>query len=412
MFTTSTNSMVNENSCSTSRFPIITTLIEFANNFDAHIPQSLHAIELQQIELEANQKKKKLIPVSLEISRQKYKTDDSLVSQSRETEIDEISGRVGLDLWNEATRRNRLTKTADLDSYRLRALKNQMHAEILTSLLEISVAKALKNKLLARDNLLTKKVEFFELKKELGDSVSQELLEARTKQVENLNKLNASDVRITTLSTKIKLPQIATDKVPLINSNLDVNNKFSCTGELLSYHQSVAERKLNEALLTESAIDMLPKVYGFANKTKSSNDSLANRYETRYGVEINVPLFNGGKKIVDHTILNKKIDAYNSNNASLKEEGEQRIKQQQEIEFIYKKNIITIETNLENLQTKMNELLERYNLGQSVFLEMTNTLIEISLLEETKIRVIGEHLINWINFLEVLDKLDYANAKI
>ena len=366
-------------------------MIEFANNFDAHIPQSLHAIELQQIEIEANQKKKKLIPLSLEISRQKYKTDDSLVSQSRETEIDEISGRVGLDLWNEATRRNRLTKTADLDSYRLRALKNQMHAEILTSLLEISVAKALKNKLLARDNLLTKKVEFFELKKELGDSVSQELLEARTKQVENLNKLNASDVRITTLSTKIKLPQIATDNVPLINSNLNVNNKFSCTGELLSYHQSVAERKLNEALLTESAIDMLPKVYGFANKTKSSNESLVNRDETRYGVEINIPLFNGGKKIVDHTILNKKIDAYNSNNASLMEEGEQRIKQQQEIEFIYKKNIITIETNLENLQTKMNELLERYNLGQSVFLEMTNTLIEISLLEETKIRVIGEH---------------------
>ena len=200
--------------------------------------------------------------------------------------------------------------------------------------------------------------------------------------------------------------------MPLINSNLNVNNKFSCTGELLSYHQSVAERKLNEALLTESAIDMLPKVYGFANKTKSSNESLVNRDETRYGVEINIPLFNGGKKIVDHTILNKKIDAYNSNNASLKEEGEQRIKQQQEIEFIYKKNIKTIETNLENLQNKMNELLERYNLGQSVFLEMTNTLIEISLLEETKIRVIGEHLINWINFLEVLDKLDYANAKI
>ena len=76
-----------------------------------------------------------------------------------------------------------------------------------------------------------------------------------------------------------------------------------------------------------------------------------------------------------------------------KGEGEQRIKQQQEIEFIYKKNIKTIETNLENLQNKMNELLERYNLGQSVFLEMTNTLIEISLLEETKIRVIGEQLI-------------------
>ena len=81
-----------------------------------------------------------------------------------------------------------------------------MHAEILTSL-EISVAKALKNKLLAHDNLLTKKVEFFELKKELGDSVSQELLEARTKQVENLNKLNALTSE-SQLFHKIKLPQL------------------------------------------------------------------------------------------------------------------------------------------------------------------------------------------------------------
>lgn len=404
--------MVGDNSCSISRFPIIITLTEFANKFDAHIPQSLHAIKLQQIEIEANQKKRKLIPLSLEISRQKYKTDNSLTSQRRETEIDEISGRVGLDLWNEATRRDRLTKTADVDSYRLKALKNQMRSEILISLLEISEAKVLKNILLSRDNLLTKKVEFFELRKELGDSVSQELLEARTKQVENLNKLNASDVRITTLSTKIKIPQIATDQVPLINLNLDIENKFKCSGELLSYHQSVAERKLNETLLKESAIDMLPKVFGFANKTKSSNESIINRDETKYGIEVKIPLFNGGKKIVDHSILTKKIDAYNINNASLKNDGLQRIKQQQEIEFIYKKNIRTIETNLENLQNKMNELLERYNLGQSVFLEMTNTIIEISLLEETKIRVISEHLINWINFLEVLDKLDYANAKI
>ena len=132
--------------------------------------------------------------------------------------------------------------------------------QLIISLIELSKTKSLIKLLEIRESLLNKKVEYFSLRKELGENVSQQLLETRKSRVENLNKISSANVKVSNLISKLEISYADYDEILPLPIYLNVKKDYQCSAQLNSFNKAKKSLDLLNVELTDKTLDFSPKI--------------------------------------------------------------------------------------------------------------------------------------------------------
>ena len=281
------NESIDKN-CSLYRFVYFSNLVETSAFLNANISKNSFKINDLKADLNREIGNKNNLPIDISITSQIYKTDSNTFNSQRlsKNEVNELTGKIGIDLWNELSRRRVSNYKQSLISHNISSLKSSNDAEVIISLIELSKTKSLIKLLEIRENLLTQKVEYFSLRKELGENVSQQLLETRKSRVENLNKISSANVKVSNLISKLEISYKDYDEVFPLPTYLNVEKNFKCSAHLSSYTEAKKSLDLLNVELTDKNLDFGPKINAFIKETENKNNIGYFDNEIKYGVEI------------------------------------------------------------------------------------------------------------------------------
>ena len=291
-------------------------------------------------------------------------------------------------------------------------MKSSNDAEVIISLIELSKTKSLIKLLEIRENLLTQKVEYFSLRKELGENVSQQLLETRKSRVENLNKISSANVKVSNLISKLEISYKDYDEVFPLPTYLNVEKNFKCSAHLSSYTEAKKSLDLLNVELTDKNLDFGPKINAFIKETENKNNIGYFDNEIKYGVEISFPLFEGGRKIRQRQNILERIENKEYEVKKLQKESVRINKQRAEIEYVLSNSLGIISNTLEEKKSLLIELSERMQLGQSLFVEVSDASLEENILEESGLNLVAQFLIGWVNYLEQIGQVNSHDFKL
>ncbi len=407
------NESIDKN-CNLYRFVYFSNLVETSAFLNANISKNSFKINDLKADLNRELGNKNNLPIDISITSQIYKTDSNTFNSQRlsKNEVNELTGKIGIDLWNELSRRRVSNYKQSLISHDISSLKSSNDAEVIISLIELSKTKSLIKLLEIRENLLTQKVEYFTLRKELGENVSQQLLETRKSRVENLNKISSANVKVSNLISKLEISYKDYDEVLPLPTYLNVEKNFKCSAHLVSYTEAKKSLELLNVELTDKNLDFGPKINAFIKETENKNNIGYFDNEIKYGVEISFPLFEGGRKIRQRQNILERIENKEYEIKKLKKESVRINKQRAEIEYVLSNSLGIISNTLEEKKSLLIELSERMQLGQSLFVEVSDASLEENLLEESGLNLVAQFLIGWVNYLQQIGQVNSHDFKL
>lgn len=407
------NESIDKN-CSLYRFVYFSNLVETSAFLNANISKNSFKINDLKADLNREIGNKNNLPIDISITSQIYKTDSNTFNSQRlsKNEVNELTGKIGIDLWNELSRRRVSNYKQSLISHNISSLKSSNDAEVIISLIELSKTKSLIKLLEIRENLLTQKVEYFSLRKELGENVSQQLLETRKSRVENLNKISSANVKVSNLISKLEISYKDYDEVFPLPTYLNVEKNFKCSAHLNSYTEAKKSLDLLNVELTDKNLDFGPKINAFIKETENKNNIGYFDNEIKYGVEISFPLFEGGRKIRQRQNILERIENKEYEVKKLQKESVRINKQRAEIEYVLSNSLGIISNTLEEKKSLLIELSERMQLGQSLFVEVSDASLEENILEESGLNLVAQFLIGWVNYLEQIGQVNSHDFKL
>lgn len=407
------NNLPNLN-CGLDRYSLFKDYLDKDAYKSSQISKNQFNINKLKADLAEQTGKKKILPVELSLTSQIYRTDNDRINslEYANNEVNELTGKIGIDIWNELSRRRVANGKEELIKHDIEDLKDANEAEVLISLIDLSKTKSLLKILKARDLLLSQKVEFYSLKKKLGENVSPQLLETRKAQVENINKINSAEVKVSNLISKLEISYSYYDLLEALNPHTDLKSDFNCNHPLKSFTKSLKSVELLKRRLSESRFDKLPKVNAFVKETKNKNNIGFYENEVKYGVEITLPLYQGGKGWKESQNIKRRIKNKEFEIVKLQEEGARFHNQRKEIEFVLINSLDIITDTLNEKKQLIEELAERIILGQSLFVEMSDATLEVNLLEESRLNIVTQFMTGWITYLEKIGRLDRYELKL
>ena len=398
--------------CSLSRFPVLEDLLQTTVTIDASLPYLEPSRNISKARLAELNREKNEIPVDLSLSAQSFKESDLNTDIEADRDINEVSLNIGLDLWNEHARRKVTRARISTSSNEITKIENEIAGEILNSALDISETQALITILETRNNLLVTKVEYYTLREKLGETVARDLLQARTDQIENQNKIISARVKLSTLAGKLNIGLTQAEKIPTLSPYHQIDSKFACAAEDYLVTEARDALKLAEARLLQRQMNFSPKVSGFVRKSRSRTDQGVFQETEKIGVDLSIQFFSGGRNIFGIQNSVDQIDVATENLSLAKIRSDRQIDQRRETEYVYQQNAKSISADLEGKEALLEEIRERRDLGQSVYEEMVDTALEISRLRESRLSVVSRFFKGWVDYLESTNKLDVSNIQL
>jgi len=401
-----------DSQCGVERF---STLLNLRNSA-AHVKASLPALEPSRhaavARIASLKRQRREIPVDLTLRGQSYDTKNLDTLIKSDNEVGELSLNLDFDLWHESARRKLIVANTHAANTDLEEVENQIAAEILTTALDISQTLSLLDILEARTNLLNNKVEYFELREKLGETVSRDLLIARSDRIENQNKIISARVKLTSLASKINIGLAEAETFPKLSPYETIEGKFGCTFEFDDERNARADLAVAEAELIQKKTNFAPTVSGFVTQSRTRQNRGRIVEEEKIGIDITIPLFSGGKTLNAYEASRDNVSVARRTLSIALEKGERTLTQRVETEFVYQVNAATLESEISKKEDLLNELSERKALGQSVFEEMSDAAIEISRLRESRLSVVQRFFSGWIEFLASANRVNGSDIQL
>ena len=88
------------------------------------------------------------------------------------------------------------------------------------------------------------------------------------------------------------------------------------------------------------------------------------------------------------------------------------ISKELEIEYVLSNSLGIISNTLEEKKSLLIELSERMQLGQSLFVEVSDASLEENILEESGLNLVAQFLIGWVNYLEQIGQVNSHDFKL
>ena len=202
------------------------------------------------------------------------------------------------------------------------------------------------------------------------------------------------------------------DEVFPLPTYLNVEKNFKCSAHLSSYTEAKKSLDLLNVELTDKNLDFSPKINAFIKETENKNNIGYFDNEIKYGVEISFPIFEGGRKIRQRQNILERIENKEYEIKKLQKESVRINKQRAEIEYVLSNSLGIISNTLEEKKSLLIELSERMQLGQSLFVEVSDASLEENILEESGLNLVAQFLIGWVNYLEQIGQVNSHDFKL
>ena len=156
-----------------------------------------------------------------------------------------------------------------------------------------------------------------------------------------------------------------------------------------------ARKNLSQVTLESGKLLGLPNI---TSSITSSQDLSSGSTSNNISLSISLPLYSGNK------ISNQQADLLRAHELALVEmdvaiiRASTDIIKRSSIEKILLDSLDTIKIQIRTKNEKLIEVIQRQKLGQSMFLEFTDLMIELADLESQQVRVMSEIYRGWIDF--------------
>ena len=401
-----------DSQCGIERFSALMKLGDSALQANASLPALEPSLHAATARVQSLQRQRREIPVDLTLRGQSYDTKNLDTLVRSENEVGELSLNLDFGIWHENTRRKLVVANTHAAHTDLVEIENQIAAEILLASLDISQTLSLIDILEARTKLLDRKVEYFVLREKLGETVSRDLLIARSDRIENQNKIISARVKLTSLASKINIGLAEADKFPKLSPYEIIEGKFDCNFEFDDERNARADLAIAEAELIQRKTNFAPTISGFVTQSRTRQNQGRIIEEEKIGVDITIPLFSGGKTTNALAAGRDNVTVARRTLAIALEKGEKNLAQRVETEYVYQVNAASLASEIGKKEDLLTELAERKALGQSVFEEMSDAAIEISRLREARLSVVSRFLSGWIEFLASANRVNGSDIQL
>ena len=279
----------------------------------------------------------------------------------------------------------------------LRNFKKRLHFNSVLNLVELAANKRLKNIYTSRKSLLEKKAEYFQILNQLGDNVSEKLLDAEVSLLEMTSKIDALDIKRKEITRNILNFHIFDESLlPEFNNVLD-NFNFNCEindsvdVKIAKKNLQISTERLNKHDLGEFiSIDYF---FNYTKDFEESNSDLSKKYTN--GIEIVMPIYDGGKSSSTRSNLLFEIKKNKLQIESEMKKADDMKENFLNLNNILKKTFSTQSNKLNGLISELDKLKERQQLGDSIFLEMSDKKIQISILEESMVGLVKDFIASY-----------------
>jgi len=340
--------------------------------------------------------------VSVDLSTQPYQQDSRRNSFSGRTETVSLS----VDLVESIRGQGRTSSQIEQERIQLSLVQQQqrLEAQTLTTLAEIAALNDLQDLLSYRKTLLEQRVEYFSIRRQMGETVSSELLDTESRLLETLNKLDAIRIRQTTEALKLVTNNqervvVAALALPSIR-HISTGVNLTCEPQA-SY--SVQDKRL-ASQFAEHQVRWFRQRQGvqvglFSNWVNEKVEQFQSQKTTTTGVKLSYNLWSGGAGRAEETALV---------NAQLIAQDELVLQKQLEADRIVNwENSKTVFLNamranqikIEALQQQVAQLEDRRVQEAGLFVVSSDTQLQLSLLLESDIGVRKDFIVANLNLL-------------
>lgn len=341
-------------------------------------------------------------PVSVDVSTQPYQQDSRRNSFSGRTETVSVS----VDLVETVRGQGRTSSQLEQQRVELSLVQQQLRlqAQTLVTLVEMAALNDLQELLTYRKTLLQQRVEYFSIRREMGDSVSTELLDTESRLLETLNKLDAIRIRQTTESLKLvahqqqriqpntlALPSIR--QIPTtIHLSCQSDTAFSVQDKYLA--SQLADREISKFRQRQGI-----QIGFFSNLVNEKVENAQAQKTTTTGVKFTYNLWSGGAGHAEETALVNAHFIAQDELVLQKQLEADRIENWHNSKTVFLNAMRANQIKIEALQQQVVQLEERRLQEAGMFVMASDTQLQLSLLLESDIGVRKDFIVANLNLL-------------
>jgi len=341
------------------------------------------------------------VPVSISVENNLYHQD--VLNDQGDVKRNDITLSASLDLMEMvygnveslAQIELRLAKTELLS-----ALANEKK-EALKSVVEIKAVNEQVGNYLKRRLILDQKIEYLQIRQAMGDQVSSDLLDSQAQLIELSSKIDAAEIKRSRESMKLEAgvnfkPELL-GGIAELASDLSVTCNPEDNLNYISASQQVElALKKRDKFVDSNGLSLDAYANRVAEKNLGSSDVL-HKFTT--GLELSYPIWQGGAFKAEKANMDNEVQL-----ASILKSDALRGAKDALIDWSNVKKVLeaTLRSNHIKYEGQLEEykkLTERASLGDSVFMELSDLAIQVSLVEEAMIGIRKDLLLNFLDIL-------------
>ena len=387
------------NPCTTGRFPYVQKLADFATTKQLRLRDSLLQESQLVRSIESLSQDMIRLPVDIAVSSGFSRSDSLSLSGRDDANSNKLSLTANPNLYDEIARRADLEQSINRDQYRLSISKSEERLRILSGLISVAETKATLSLLDERARLLEEKKRYLERRESLGDSVRDELFKIESSTRDIRSRLVAGDVRVISLAYSIDLSPEQLVLVAPLQMGEFPRPGFACPASNSEVEEAKIEVEQARSQLALKERTLWPDISIYAEIEDNDASSTSGRTQREFGINFSYPIYNSGRRALEIGRSEAELMTAKERLEVARVKATQKLLEQHGVERLMTNNLAAISAQAASKLEKITELGRRLELGQSVFVELTDASLQLSDIQESYIHALADFYVSWIEFL-------------
>ena len=399
------NSVFAAPSCGTERFPEA-----------FYISKNLVINEIADYKFEILQKQNDITDLfrklnenflSVTFSQDAEVSDSSEVSGlGKPSKTSSISLSHSLNFYQQNFKNRLLKEQIKLNKIQLHHLQLKRQIAKLKMIAELSQANNLNLLYYEKQSLIDEQIKYYLALREAGNPDFDNELSVQSEASTNRDKIFANSIVINDLKQKLTLDEITSKLIKINDGSLTLFTPDVCkltNFQILNLSLEIRALQIElESLAFDKNFDL-----NFQSTISSQVDRRGSNFnQAQASIVFSKNLYDGGQTENERRKLRSNI---NLKKRQIKEiilssKNDSILRKSREEVLIT--SLASIETEIQGINKRIKELNQRQNLGQTVFLEITNNRKEKLRLQESAIRITTDFIKGWYDFLSDKEQND------
>ena len=383
--------------CQLNRFSVFNELVELQSALGLSSRVDRISIEIAKTDFDSSGSRLSEIPVALDYEGQVSRDADlnsySPLGSSNSISLVVSGTPVDFEIDQQIRRHQH-----QLDSIELERVLKARDANVQRTLVQVIEATQILEILDLRRQVLEDRLSYYTRRKSLGDTVQTQVAEYTTRLREVSERERSTRTRRLTLASSIELMPETMESLPVWDLDVTSFQPVYCDFSSFDTISTETERVLSSFLLQQAERD---RSFELASEISVSQTRANQREQLDSSVAFTVsyPLYAGNRLNNAEQSAIQQLELTKFRLTQLKSLDQERSIRQRSVEEIYYQSMITQLRQIQGIREKIAELTQRKAMGQSVYEELSDNLLEELNTRESLTRLQSEALLAWIDFL-------------